>query len=170
MPSRRNGEENRLKKKKKDNLRAALFNALRALGELNLNLQDQAGPLVEEPLPQPETKDDDDHMEAENETEALLRAVDEVLGLEMEEAACQTGDTTLPEMESFLGELDELLADGLAPRSSCQAGEDAEISASPPAACAVDWAMAETQQEEEGELDDIYTLQITAEESDLNFD
>lgn len=144
-----------------------MFNALRGLGELNL--QDQAGPLVEEPLPQPVTKDDDDHMEAGNETEALLRTVDEVLGLETEEAACQIEDTTMPEMESFLRELDELLADGLIPRSSCQAGKDAEISTSSSAACAANWAMVETQQEE-AVLDDIYTLQITAEDNDLNFD
>ena len=30
--------------------------------------------------------------------------------------------------------------------------------------------MVETQQQEEAVLDDIYTLQITAEDSDLNFD
>ena len=100
----------------------------------------------------------------------VLRTVDEVLGLETEEAACQIGDTTMPEMESFLRELDELLADGLIPRSSCQAGKDAEISTSSSAACAANWAMVETQQQEEAVLDDIYTLQITAEYSDLNFD
>lgn len=100
----------------------------------------------------------------EAETDMLLRAVDKTLGVK--QASHQIESATLPKMESFLRELDELLTDDLGPRSFFEAKEAAENPSPHPlhvrrTKCWWTRSMKKLTST---------TFQITTEENDLKFD